>query len=54
MKYSRVASRGSIRLAFLIAALIDLDIISCDLETVYHNATRFGSKVESNGMSAMT
>jgi hypothetical protein len=33
-----VASRNSIRLAFLIAALNDLDIMSCDLENAYLNA----------------
>jgi hypothetical protein len=38
MTYSRVVSRGSIRLAFLIAALNDLDIMSFDLENVYLNA----------------
>jgi hypothetical protein len=38
MTYSSVVSRGSIRLAFLIAALNDLDIMSCDLENAYLNA----------------
>jgi hypothetical protein len=32
MTYSSIVSRDSIRLAFLIAALNDLDIMSCDLE----------------------
>jgi hypothetical protein len=50
--YSSVGvSRGSIRLAFLIAALNDLDIMSCDLEDaltlMLHAEKSFGSKVES-------
>ena len=36
--YSSVVSRDSIRIAFLIAALNDLDIMSCDLENAYLNA----------------
>ena len=36
--YSSVVSRDSIRLAFLIAALNDIDIMSCDLENAYLNA----------------
>ena len=38
MTYSSVMSHDSIRLAFLIAALNDLDIMSCDLENAYLNA----------------
>jgi hypothetical protein len=36
--YSSVVSRDSICLAFLIAALNDIDIMSCDLENAYLNA----------------
>ena len=36
--YSSVVSRDSIRIGFLIAALNDLDIMSCDLENAYLNA----------------
>ena len=35
--YSGVVSRDSIRLAFLIAALNDLDIIACDVGNAYLN-----------------
>jgi hypothetical protein len=38
MTYSSVVSRESVRLAFLIAALNDIDIMSCDLENAYLNA----------------
>jgi hypothetical protein len=38
MTYSSVVSRDSVRLAFLIAALNDINIISCDLENAYLNA----------------
>jgi hypothetical protein len=38
MTYSSVVSHDSIRFAFLIAALNDLDIMSCDLENAYLNA----------------
>jgi hypothetical protein len=38
LTYSSVVARDSIRLAFLIAALNDLDIMSCDLENAYLNA----------------
>ena len=38
MTYSSVVSRDSVRLAFLIAALNDIDIMSCDLENAYLNA----------------
>jgi hypothetical protein len=38
MTYSSVVSRDSIRLSFVIAALNDLDIMSCDLENAYPNA----------------
>jgi hypothetical protein len=37
MTYSSVVSRDSIRLAFLISALIDIDIMSCNLENAYLN-----------------
>jgi hypothetical protein len=36
--YSSVVSRDSIHLAFLIAALNDINIMSCDLENAYLNA----------------
>ena len=36
--YSSVVSRDSIRLAFLIAALNDLDIMQCDISNTYLNA----------------
>jgi len=36
--YSSVVSRESMRLAFLIAALNDLDVMSCDLQNAYLNA----------------
>jgi hypothetical protein len=39
LTYSSVVSRDSVRIAFLIAALNDLDIMSCDLENAYLNAT---------------
>jgi hypothetical protein len=38
MTYSSVVSRESVRLAFLIAALNDIDIMSCGLENAYLNA----------------
>ena len=37
--YLRVVSRGGVWLAFMIAALNGLDIMSCDLENAYLNAT---------------
>jgi hypothetical protein len=39
LTYSSVISRDRVRIAFLIAALNDLDIMSCDLENAYLNAT---------------
>ena len=36
--YSSVVSRDSVRLASIIAALNDVDVISCDLENAYMNA----------------
>jgi Reverse transcriptase (RNA-dependent DNA polymerase) len=36
--YSSVVSRYSIRIAFLIAALNDLDILACDIQGAYLNA----------------
>jgi hypothetical protein len=36
--YSSVVSRDSVQLAFLIAALNDLDILSCDIGNAYLNA----------------
>jgi hypothetical protein len=56
MTYSSVVSCDSIRLAFLIGALNDLDIMSCDLENAYLNALaekRFGSKVRSKALRTM-
>ena len=38
LTYSSVVSRDSVRLAFMIAALNDIDIMSCDLENAYLNA----------------
>ena len=38
LTYSSVVSRDSIRIAFLVAALNNLDIMSCDLENAYLNA----------------
>ena len=35
--YSSVVSRESVRLAFMIAALNDVDVMSCDLENAYLN-----------------
>ena len=37
--YSRVVLRDSVRLAFMLTALNGLDIVSCDLENAYLNAT---------------
>ena len=37
--YLSVVSRDSVRLAFIILALNGLDIMSCDLENLYLNAT---------------
>ena len=36
--YSSVVSRDSVRLAFLIAGLNDLDILACDISNAYLNA----------------
>jgi hypothetical protein len=38
LTYSSVVSRDSVRIAFLIAALNDLDILSCDISNAYLNA----------------
>jgi hypothetical protein len=38
LTYSSVVSRDSIRLVFLVAALNNIDIMSCDLENAYRNA----------------
>ena len=38
MTYSSVVSRESVRLAFLIAALNDLEISACDVGNAYLNA----------------
>jgi hypothetical protein len=38
MTYSSIMSHDSVRLAFLIAALNDIDIMSCDLKNAYLNA----------------
>jgi hypothetical protein len=45
MTYSSVVSRDSIRLAFLIVALNDLDIMSYDLENAYLNAPACREKI---------
>ena len=37
LTYSSVVSRDSVRLAFLLAALNGIDILSCDLQNVYLN-----------------
>jgi hypothetical protein len=37
--YSSVVSRDSVRLAFLIAALNELEILSADIQNAYLNAT---------------
>jgi len=36
--YSSVVSRDSVRLAFLIAGLNDVDVMACDLQNAYLNA----------------
>eukprot|EP00957_Ditylum_brightwellii_P193879 14764817-Ditylum_brightwellii.AAC.1 len=36
--YSSVVSRDSVKLAFLIAALNDLDVLACDIGNAYLNA----------------
>ena len=36
--YSGIVSRESVKIAFLIAALNDLDIMSCDIGNAYLNA----------------
>lgn len=38
MTYSSVVSRESIRIAFLLAALNDMDILACDIQNAYLNA----------------
>ena len=38
LTYSSVVSRESIKIAFLVAALNDLDIMSCDISNAYLNA----------------
>ena len=38
MTYSSVVSRESVRIAFLIAALNDLDVLACDIQNAYLNA----------------
>ena len=38
LTYSSVVSRDSVRIGFLLAALNDLDVMSCDLENAYLNA----------------
>ena len=52
--YSSVVSRDSVRIGFLIAALNDLDIMACDLETAYLNAPserRYSLKVALNAVT---
>ncbi len=36
--YSSVVSRDSVRIAFLLAALNDLDVLACDIGNAYLNA----------------
>ena len=36
--YSSVVSRDSVRIAFLVAALNDLDILACDIQNAYLTA----------------
>ena len=36
--YSSVVSRDSVRIAFLVAALNDLDVFDCDIDNAYLNA----------------
>ncbi len=38
LTYSSVVSRESVKIAFLIAALNDLDIMTCDIGNAYLNA----------------
>ena len=38
MVYASVVSRDSVRLAFLLAALNDLDILAADVQNAYLNA----------------
>jgi hypothetical protein len=38
LTYSSVVSRDSVRIAFLYAALNDLDVMSCDVSNAYLNA----------------
>jgi hypothetical protein len=38
LTYSSVVSRESVKIAFLIAALNDLDLMSCDIGNAYLNA----------------
>ena len=40
--YSSVVSRESVKIAFLIAALNNLEIMSCDIGNVYHVVRRYG------------
>ena len=49
--YASVVSRESVRIAFLYAALNDLDILSCDITNAYLNAPSLrnsGTKQERN------
>lgn len=38
LTYSSVVSRDSVRIAFLFAALNDLDVLGCDVSNAYLNA----------------
>jgi hypothetical protein len=38
LTYSSVVSRDSVRIAFLMAALNDVDVMSCDISNTYLNA----------------
>ena len=40
--YSRVVSRDSVCLAFLVAALNGLDVMACDIGNTYHVRKRYG------------
>jgi hypothetical protein len=51
LTYSSIVSRDSVRIAFLVAALNDLDILSCDVSNAYLNAhvgRKYGSSLGQN------
>ena len=41
--YSRVVSRDSVKIAFLVATLNDIDIMACDIGNAYLNAAEIKS-----------